>query len=260
MALSDVVKKYWEELLNIKKKLPIPLLKYHDSLAKLTDLHIYVKNCELLLPIRDKAWDVVKNLCNNNHEESNQYEYNGMNMDYSIARHLAFVAYITVTWSIYDNLFNVLGRLTSVSDVSENRIQNPKLHLLFTKTDKAAKNYHFLIRNYASELCAWSCVLSYEIRNWLVHEGSSRGEISLFKSNSIIEELIISDEAKKYIDEEIQKKSEPCCKCSNEEENLWDNGDLAEILAHCHQKIDTLFESILPWSIESLKMQVELFK
>jgi hypothetical protein len=131
---------------------------------------------------------------------------------------------------------------------------------MLQKNEKDIKPYHISIRKFISDRYAWACVFSYDIRNWLVHEGWFRAETPLFKSNQIKDRLIMSNAAKTYIDAETQKNYNTNCKRSNEEYDQWNNGDLAEILVHCHQKIDSLFESLLPWSIESLKMQVKLFK
>ena len=58
---------------------------------------------------------------------SYNFSHDGIEMDFSSARHLALVAYASVTWSIYDRLSNVCGRLVGTEEVSQHQKQNPKL-------------------------------------------------------------------------------------------------------------------------------------
>ncbi|MBF0528337.1 MAG: hypothetical protein HQK55_03525 [Deltaproteobacteria bacterium] len=70
---------------------------HHHVLASTTGLFI----------ARDKAWEAVLNV-----SSDKSFKERGLNivihgtieMDFSVARHLALISYFAVTWSIYDRL------------------------------------------------------------------------------------------------------------------------------------------------------------
>lgn len=65
----------------------------------------------VIFPARDAAWATVQvvaaSVVNPKNPAKNEISYNGLSMDFTIARHLALTSYVSVTWSIYDRLANV---------------------------------------------------------------------------------------------------------------------------------------------------------
>jgi len=47
------------------------------------------------------------------------FSHDGIDMDFASARHLALISYTSVSWSIYDRLTNVCGRLAATEDVRQ---------------------------------------------------------------------------------------------------------------------------------------------
>ena len=85
-----------------------------------------------LFDIREKAWLIVNSLVDKKRIESEQkreqgtrygpekashnFSHDGIDMDFASARHLALVAYTSVSWSIYDRLANICGRLAATEN------------------------------------------------------------------------------------------------------------------------------------------------
>jgi hypothetical protein len=55
------------------------------------------------------------------------FTFDGVPMAFPLARHLAATGYVCVSWSLYDRLANVCGRLASWKDIPDDSWQDPKL-------------------------------------------------------------------------------------------------------------------------------------
>jgi hypothetical protein len=277
MALSDNITEAITYLKDIKSFLDTDVItqEVRAYLKRISDLHIYLERSHRLYEFQKLAWKNVEYMTDldrrqkhvldfqRQNEINESWNHNGQRVEYSHQRHLVLTSYVTVTWSIYDNLFNVVGYIITVPDITK-ELHNLKLKLPSLYRSNEAKKYPLTIHTFVKNSFGWYCAFSYEIRNWLVHEGEHRcnDNIKLFKSDKIDDGFTLSNESKEYFEDnskELMKDYDDCFKADQELANKWNNGDITEILAHCHDKIDNLFEKLLPWAIESLKKQIQLF-
>jgi hypothetical protein len=275
MALSDNITKAITYLKDINNNLNTGGItqEVRGHLEKIYNLHIYLDRSRHLLESQKLAWENIEYMADSERREkqdldfqnqnkiNNPWIHNGRRVEYSRQRHLTLTSYIVVTWTIYDNLFNVVGRIITIPNSTKD-LKNPQLPSLYRESE--AKKYPLTIHTFVKNNFGWYCAFSYEIRNWLTHEGEYRSNdnIKLFKGDKIDDGFALSNESKKYFEDnskELMKDYDDCFRADQELANKWNNEDLAEILVYCHDKIDNLFEKLLPWAIESLKMQIQLF-
>ena len=91
----------------------------------------YLVSTLKLFPAREKTLEMINELVSKVPQLTNMLSNNDVIDDriknFVTDRHLAFVAYVAITWSIYDRLANVCGRLASTTEFPANPRQNPKL-------------------------------------------------------------------------------------------------------------------------------------
>ena len=302
MTLIDIVGQCDQKLYELENNLSILPLHIPAKVKGLWQSQVkfrnYLNKSASLLIAREAAWKTVKNMADDTKrsarlaknqadhdpqkpETLNKWTFNGLEIDFSVARYLALVSYTTTTWAIYDNLFNVVGRIAAIPELSRDPRRNPKLQALYdlknsslsefngeeNQSDKSKKIYLFqqVVHEYAIEQYAWSCAFSYEIRNWLVHEGMKKGDLSLFKGDEILDGLILSPDTKQHIEKTITSRFKENHRDIARFDSIWtqDNAvpdiDLAIIFEYCHSEIDSLFISLLPWAVGSLENQVVHF-
>lgn len=236
--------------------------KCFEQWSKRSAMHQLLASTISICAARDVAWNVVKQIANAQAVpgKANVVSYNNIEMEFHIARHLALTSYVSVTWSIYDRLSNVCGRLAGTTDLAENPKQNPKAcEDLVGKKDVLGFSGHLHIR----EAYSWPLKVSYKIRNWLVHEGYNDGNVSLFDGDGIADQFKLHQDAIQY----IQK----CCggagdgkrrgdsTCVVEAADFWAAGDLLQILEQYNSEIHTLFVALLRWSVDSFVGQIKAF-
>jgi len=257
---SEKLKAVWTELHKpVRSSLP---RKCQEQWTKRAMLYRILEGTSELFPVRSMAWKTAKSILldsNIKDAEKNIVKYGNNQMTFSVARHLSLTSYMTTTWSVYDRLANVCGRIAAISELSENPRQNPKACQDFLgKKDILGFSAHLPIK----QAYAWPMKVTYKIRNWLVHEGYDEGGTPLFKSERIADGFILHDDASKYIERicgfRIENgKINNCCLKAFEER--WLAMDLLEILPSYHAEIDTLFEGLLKWSVMSFIEQIKAF-
>jgi hypothetical protein len=193
----------------------------------------------------------------------------GRSLSFGCARHLALVSYMTVTWSIYDRLANVCGRLSAAKHIgSSNPKQNPKLVEDFlTMDDKGnPKKVDWFLGFFCHDL-AWQAYfvpvqISYKLRNWLVHEGYELGSVPLFEGGNISDRLILSEEAVKILRRASRYQrdgNKVQLSCIDSKDDVFDNRDLISLLELCHSEIDRLFQGLSQWTVTSFVEQIKAF-
>lgn len=227
-------------------------------------LHNVLSATTGIFPHREKAWEAVTALNSKasiKDESRNLVTYGSLVTDFSVARHLVLTAYIAVTWSIYDRLSNVCGRLAAAAELAEDPKNNPKICEDFLERKKA-------ILGYSANICLqqayrWPLKVSYKIRNWLVHEGYEEGSIPLFKGDEITDGFTLHEQAAQNLQRLCQYKDrddggiEACCLSGAEE--CWPSRDIFEILGRYHTELDTMFTSMVKWSVASFIGQITAF-
>lgn len=153
-----------------------------------------------LLDAREIAWLAVEALAvppNGGNVQQNTVVFGTLTMDFAVARHLALTTYVAVTWSVFDRLTNVCGRLAGISSMAENPSRNPKVFEgFFGKEDMLGFSGQMHLRNAYS----WPLRVSYKLRNWLVHEGYEVGETPLFAGDRIADGFRLHDSAVAYFE------------------------------------------------------------
>ena len=216
-----------------------------------------------LFHARETAWGEIRNLSYPSHttekeipSQENIFDSKSPVDDFIIQRHLRFVAYMTTTWSIYDRLANVCGRLTTGdSDLANHVKQNPKLYEHFLEEKQ---KFGFGVQDTISKMYAWPIAVSYQIRNWFVHEGFDRENTPLFSEDTATKCFIMHEDARKHIATRYDDTTARKC-CLKASADPWDKGDLIEILEKYHEEIDTMFTSLLKWSTASFVAQIDVF-
>lgn len=264
--------------------LSLPPMCY-EYWVKKAGLHHALAATEDLFTVREIAWKAVKEITSPdnivrsndtrdyqqkrakaekadtspNKNKDNLVYYQKSEVEFLIARNLVLTAYVVTTWSIYDRIVNVCGRLAGVSKLSENPQHNPKAcQDLLGKEDTLGFGAH----RHLKEAYAWPLKVSYKVRNWLVHEGYEQGNIPLFEGHRIEDGFILHKDAKnhfeKYCGYEMENGKVKAC-CLGEKEECWQSKDLLIILEKYHTEIDVMLLSLLKWSVNSFVGQITAF-
>jgi hypothetical protein len=231
---------------------------------KLATLHQQLSGTTPIFEARNYAWRIVQSLLTTDtYNESilqNIVLYNAIKMDFSVARHLALISYVSTSWSIYDRLSNVCGRLAGVAEISNNIKENPKAIESFMANQKLLG---FTTNLHLKHSYEWPLRVSYKIRNWLVHEGFEVGDISLFKSNSLEDKFKLNEDAIKKLQNEcsytLNDDGRTKGTCVSQENETWIDRVLIRILYQYDKEIDIMFSSLLCWSVDSFVNQIRLF-
>lgn len=258
---AHTLEEVWTDLtsVNFPSKLP---LKCRERWSEQADLHRTLKGTADIFPSRYEAWRIVQTLSQSisaGESQCNLVVYCGHNIDFAIARHLALTAYVVVTWSIYDRLANVCGRLAGVAELAKNPKQNPKVCEDFLdKKDIMGFGMHLHLQ----QAYKWPLKVAYKIRNWLVHEGYEIGSTKLFAGNRITDGFRLHEDAACLLEKNCEYNCDngkiDCC-CLTAAEECWPRRDVLEILESYHAEIDKMFIGLVKWTTEAFHNQVNVF-
>jgi len=252
--------------------------KCYEEWGKVANLHASLMNALPLFEARRKALEVMEKLVSperisregslKNETLVDEYgppdfSFDGIPMNFPLARHLATTGYICATWSLYDRLANVCGRIVSSNDIPDNPWQDPKLWAnLMGGGNKPLGG--FLIQKPLANAYGWPTEVAYRIRNWFVHDGGDIGRGNLFhethpsNTNGFKLHKDALDKLQKDCSYSVEDGRIRRC-CLSASEDPWPRGDLLEILEKYHREIDTMFSCLVKWSVDSLVGQVTLF-
>lgn len=236
-------------------------LKSYDLWTKRAMFYRTLEGTSEIFPARDSAWAAVQTVASppSVGGKPNKVSHGPLEMDFAVARHIALTSYVAVTWSIYDRLANICGRLAGIADLGENPRQNPKVCEDFLgKKDTMGFSGHLHIQQGYS----WPLKVTYKIRNWLVHEGYEEGGTPLFSGDRIADSFRLHDDAVAYLEKccgyIVDNGKIDCC-CLSAAEECWATRELLTILFRYHLEVDTMFASLLQWSVNSFSGQVLAF-
>jgi len=251
--------------------------KCYEEWETTTSLHASLTKTIPLFEGRSKAWDVMKSLESSDRVSREaqrlsrqtssaatatpDFTFDSVPMDFPLARHLAATGYVCMSWSLYDRLANVCGRLASWKDIPDDSWQDPKLWgNLMGEGNKTLGG--FLIQQPLANAYRWPTGVAYKIRNWLVHDGGDIGRNRFFQGTQVTDGFILHTDAVAYLEECCKYKCENgrisrCCIAATEEP--WPTRDLLQILEKYHGEIDTMLACLVKWSVESLIGQVTAF-
>jgi len=240
--------------------------KCFEEWATLSKLYIVLERTQSLFGARAVAWAAVQELSNAPIVSSNagidRVNFNAAEVEFSVARHLALMAYMAATWSIYDRLSNVCGRLMATKEVSSNPKHNPKAceHLLGTQNNVCLG---FATHSYVAKSYEWPLKLSYKVRNWLVHEGYDFGETPMFRGPNVVDGFKLNPDAIKLLEGTCgfakDDSGDLMKTCVPSVDEPWHNENLLEILFVYNTEIDMMFTALVSWSVSSIDSQVRAF-
>lgn len=269
-ASADALQEAWKAIRNVPARSSLPV-KCYDQWRSRSEMHRVLTGTIPILIAREAAWKIVQDVAAAQEvmNKPKTVEYANTEMEFAVARHLALTSYISVTWSIYDRLANVCGRLSSIGEVSNHSKQNPKLcEDLLGEMDKEGKRKKRDTMGFGGHLhiyaaYAWPIKVSYKIRNWLVHEGYEEGSTSLFEGESIADQFKLHIDAVQQLqmacggENDGRRKGEATC--VSESDDCWMHCDLLKILEQYNNEIDTMFTALLKWSVDSFVGQIRAF-
>lgn len=173
----------------------------------------------------------------------------------SVARVLAIDSYLATTWSIYDRITNVVGRLMGDESVANNPIaaQNPKIVEQFMYAKKCCFS-GFGVSEVLTNLYAETIFFSYLLRNAYMHDGGVLEGSPILAGRSFGEAFLITQDVADLINEAIRKRSnmQLVSMCTTTD-------DLVIQLRICHEEIDKMFVGLLDFACESFVRQVSYF-
>ena len=192
------------------------------------------------------------------------------------ARHVFVTAYVSLTWSVYDLLYDLFSRLCGSSKTTCNDVpsQNKKLSDLF-ECDKGQIycGHDALLR----DKYYWIYRVSYVVRNAFVHEGGRFLGIPLLQEDIANRYFQLSDNAlsaiETWIDESLawqrrcligdsslkRKEKSITNTLMTRGKNLfpWYNRDIRTLLLQYNSHLDDMFAHMMVWSVNSFIAQVE---
>jgi hypothetical protein len=236
--------------------------KCYEQWIKRAALHQTLEGTAGIFPARDVAWAAVQSVSlptSVRDYQRNIVAHGALDVDFAVGRHLALTTYVAVTWSAYDRLANVCGRLAGVADLAENPRQNPKACEDFLgKKDTMGFSGHLHLQ----QAYSWPLKVTYKIRNWLVHGGYEEGGTPLFAGDRIADGFRLHEDAANHLETccgyKIDNgKIDFCCLTAAEE--CWPTRELLTILDSYHAEVDTMYAALVKWTTDAFVGQIRAF-
>ena len=172
------------------------------------------------------------------------------------ARLLSIDSYLASTWSIYDRLSNVLGRLMGDAEIAGNDspTQSPKLvENLIGKAKGCYQGFgtsELLLKLYGEPIYS-----SYFLRNSFMHDGGMMGNVPILSGSSAAACFELSKDNADKINRVVAKQL-----CSSGSGSFkFKEEDFIVQLKACHDDLDKMFVSLLEFVVGSFCAQVSLF-
>ena len=182
--------------------------------------------------------------------------YGTMEMSIFAARLLAIDSYLASTWSIYDRLSNVFGRLMCDAKIVENTssVQSPKLvEDLIGQTKGCYQG--FGTNELLSKLYGDVIYSSYFLRNSFIHDGGMMDNVQILSGSSAVTCFELSNENADKINRLVANRS-----CgSGSGVFKFKEGDFISQIKGCHDAVDKMFISLAEFVVGSFCAQVYLF-
>ena len=182
--------------------------------------------------------------------------YGTTEMSIFAARLLAIDSYLASTWSIYDRLSNVFGRLMGDAKIVEapSSAQNPKLVEDIIGQVKGC--YHgFGTNELLSKLYGDLIYSSYFLRNSFMHDGGMIGNVSILSGSSAAACFELSKENAEKMNRAVSARL-----CGSGSGLFkFTEGDFISQLRACHDDLDKMFIALAGFVVRSFCAQVYLF-
>ncbi len=195
-----------------------------------------------------------------------------------LARHIFVASYLSLTWSVYDYLYDFFTRITGSSEITDNQEpkKNKKLKELFEGDNGRCFVCYGHDGLYRRKL-AWVYKVSYVIRNAFMHEGGRIKGNAILDGTSSSTFFNITEETKAYFQGIYNINSPQFQHCVMNQAHLstesssvsrlqsvvsrnsfpWFDGDIRTILTKYNAYLDDMFARMIVWSANSLVAQIE---
>lgn len=234
--------------------------KIKDIWSAKAELCADLKETEILFGCRGAAMRCLENLRDNmlkvgSEPLSVMVDFGAVKMPAYAARLLAIDSYLAITWSIYDRLSNVLGRLMGGCEIVRNLnpAQNPKLVESFIA--EKAKGYYqgFGVNELLLKLYDESIYASYFLRNSFVHDGGMMDNVPILTGTSAATCFVLSEEKAGTLNDRVAKRT------GRQSSDIFKAVDLISQMKNCHNDLDEMFASLVEFVIGSFCTQVSSF-
>ena len=182
--------------------------------------------------------------------------YGTAEMPIFAARLLSIDSYLASTWSIYDRLSNVLGRLMGDAEIAgkDSPTQSPKL--VENLIGKAKGCYQgFGTSELLPKLYGEPIFSSYLLRNSFMHDGGMMDNVPILSGSSAAACFELSKENAEKMNSAVAKR----LGVSGSGLFMFKDGDFIDQLKMCHDELDKMFVSLLGFVVGSFCAQVSLF-
>lgn len=182
--------------------------------------------------------------------------YGTVNVSIFAARLLAIDSYLASTWSIYDRLSNVLGRLMGDAKIVENTSSALSPKLVEDIMGQVKGCYQgFGTNELLSKLYSESIYSSYFLRNSFMHDGGMIDNVPILSGSSAAACFELSKENAEKINNAVAKRF-----CGSGSGLFkFTEGDFISQLKSCHDDLDKMFISLVEFVVGSFCTQVYLF-
>lgn len=255
------------------------------------ELSSYLQKTLAVCELRNAALKELKELGDVQSEEmwKEYVRKKGLSQEspYVIQRCFALSKYLMAVWALYDRLANVCGRLIGPVSIGSNLNQkrNPQLYSSFiekkqerqddlewlrgkeeSNVKKQDRPDGFSLAGILPIRWKWPVIVSYKLRNLVVHEGAAMEGGKIFMGESFQDAFQIHQELKNLFLKECfsQTKELPTNEqfpsgLRYEADFPWYDGSLISILEKYNGEIDELYSCTLEWCVTAFCSQVEIF-
>ncbi len=185
--------------------------------------------------------------------------FGAVQMPLYAARLLSVDCYLASTWSVYDRLANVAGRL--MADVnakdqnkkgsSPNPSRNPKL--VEDLIDPKGCFQGFGINEILLSLYGEPIYASYFLRNSFMHDGGMMNNVPILSGSSAAACFCVSQENAEMLNNAVAKRFGIACS------GVFKEGDIVSQLKALHEELDKMFAALIEFVVGSCYSQLSLF-
>ena len=256
------------------------------------ELLSYLQKTLAICELRNAALKELKELGDVRSDEmwKEYVRQKGLSQDspYVIQRCFALSKYLMAVWALYDRLANVCGRLIGPVSIGNNPNQkrNPQLYSSFIEKKQERQDNQeglggkkeesnvrkqdrpdgFSLSGILPDRWKWPVIVSYKLRNLVVHEGAAMEGGRIFAGEGFQDAFQIHQELKNLLVKECftQTTELPTNEqfpsgLRYETDFPWYDDSLISILEKYNGEIDELYSCTLEWCVTAFCSQVEIF-
>ena len=191
----------------------------------------------------------------------------GTDLPCFVVRSMAISSYLTLSWSVYDMLVGVIGKLIGTTAITKEPMSyhQAKLFENFIGCDeKDFKKFDYAgVARELRDRYTWPITCSYMFRNVFVHDGGYIGGLPILEKRCLNTAFNLVGDGFKKFNESLKERlgkidfiGNAVCDFTRDADN---NFDFIENVNICNDQVDECVSSLLDWAVEVFKMQVKCF-